>query len=247
MGKQGQRKAGRRGRPTKARGIMSWFGKKKEAAPAPPPVVQPPNQQNAIAKIRDTLETVGKREAHLDRKIQTEIQNAKAANSKGDKAKALACIKRKKLYDQQMDTLRAQVRTLETQLMSLEQMHINKEILDANRAAANDMKRGVQEMGGIDQIENTMDAVEDGLQDAQEVNAALGRTVGDSFEHDDDDLLAELEALEMEDLTSQVTEVKGPTMPDAPVSFPSAGTTDVSATQTEEDKELAELEKSMAM
>ena len=52
------------------------------------------------------VETIEKREAHIDRKIQNEITNAKKFSQAGKKREALQCIKRKKMYEKQMDQIR---------------------------------------------------------------------------------------------------------------------------------------------
>ena len=50
-----------------------------------------------------------------------------------------------------------------------------------------------------------MDSVEEGLQDADEIGQAMSRQVNTGLDMDDDELLAELEGLEQDDLTDQLT------------------------------------------
>ena len=45
-------------------------------------------------------------------------------------------------------------------------------------------------MGGVDAVEETMDTVEEGLQDAAEIGEAMSRAIGPSVDADDDELLA---------------------------------------------------------
>ena len=134
--------------------------------------------------------------------------------------------------------------------MTLESMNLNREALNAQKAAASSMQAQTKAMGGVDAVDEAMDAVEDGLNDAEEIAEALGRQVNaPGIDADEDDLLAELEGLEADDLAQQLGSVdlaaeEAPiSMPSAPISMPAAPTHGMSA----EEKELAELEASMAM
>merc|ERR1712146_182405 len=135
--------------------------------------------------------------------------------------------------------------------MALENMQLNREVLNAQKQAASAMQREVKTMGGADGVEETIDQVEEGLQDAQEIGEAMSRAVGPQLDEDDDELLAELEALSQDDLDSTLLDVGSTTqatsmqLPDAGFSMPAAPTAQVQMTQ--EEKELAELEASMAM
>ena len=69
----------------------------------PPPAATPPTQNahGAITKVRDMIETIEKRETHIQRKIDNEITQAKKFSAAGKKREALQCIKRKKMYEKQ--------------------------------------------------------------------------------------------------------------------------------------------------
>ena len=153
--------------------------------------------------------------------------------------------------------------TLDTQKINLEAMQLNKETLEAQRTAANAMQSAVRQIGGVDAVEETMDQLEEANQDAQEIGEAVSRQIGTGLDLDEDDLLAELEALETDDLTESLTNVSGLGAPIAQatpqsaeqaelealntmMNFPSAPTSTPAAQMTEEERELAELEASMA-
>jgi len=103
-----------------------------------------------------------------------------------------------------------------------------------------------------------MDNVEDTLQDAADIGDALSRNLqAPGIDADEDDLLAELEELEQDELTKDLGAISMPTassasnadtlssMPSAPASFPAAPSNAVQ--MTDEERELAELEAAMAM
>jgi len=238
------------------------FGKKRP----PPPATSVNNSGSvtvqetgtAIAKLRDATETLEKREEHLYRKIDNEIKQAQQFSKQNKKKEALTCIKRKKMFEKQLEQLSNAKMTLEAQRLALENMNINRETLEAQKAGVAAMAAATKSMGGVDAVEETMDAVEEGLVDADEIGQALGRSVAmPGLDADEDDMLAELEALEQADLDSQLGNVNlGASaddeadlmrvMPSAPM--PSAPKTAVKPREmTEEERELAELEASMAM
>ena len=141
--------------------------------------------------------------------------------------------------------------TLEQQQITLEAMNLNREALEASKTAAQSMAAQTKAMGGVEAVDETMDAVEDGLNDAEEIAQALGRSVNvPGLDADEDDLLAELEGLEADDLADQLGSVEiaeqPVSMPSAPLSMPAAPTSAVKQ-MTDDERELAELEASMAM
>ena len=74
------------------------------AAPtAPAPAVEV--QKAAMAKVNDTLETITKREEHIQRKVDNEMKQAKAFSQANKKREALQCLKRKKMYEKQLESL----------------------------------------------------------------------------------------------------------------------------------------------
>eukprot|EP00965_Chrysotila_dentata_P165418 5462870-Pleurochrysis_carterae.AAC.2 len=90
------------------------------------------NTTAAIAKLRDASETLEKREEHLIRKIDMEIKQARTFNAAGKKREALTCIKRKKMYEKQLEQISGAKMTLETQRLALENVNINRETLEVN-------------------------------------------------------------------------------------------------------------------
>ncbi|KAL3898123.1 MAG: hypothetical protein SGPRY_012908, partial [Prymnesium sp.] len=69
----------------------------------------------AIAKLREAAETLEKREDYLARKIDNEVKQAQELMKANKKKEALTCMKRKKLYEKQLEQLSNQKMTLETQ------------------------------------------------------------------------------------------------------------------------------------
>ena len=201
----------------------------------------------AMAKLNETIENIGKKEDHLQRKMDAEVANALKFNAAGKKREALQCLKKKKMYEQQLNQLGTSKINLENQKLTMESMNMNAEIIDTQRVVTTSMQAQVKKMGGVDKVEELMDQVEDAQTDAQEIQNAMNRQMNvPGLDQDDDELLAELEGLQEAQLAAEMGKVEighAVVMPSAPISLPAAGTKKV---MTDEERELAELEASMA-
>ena len=196
-----------------------------------------------MAKLNETIENIGKKEDHLQRKMDAEVANALKFNAAGKKREALQCLKKKKMYEQQLNQLGTSKINLENQKLTMESMNMNAEIIDTQRVVTTSMQAQVKKMGGVDKVEELMDQVEETQQDFEEIQNAMNRPTNAG---DDDELLAELEGLMVDDLAAELSTVdlgRAVVMPSAPISLPAAGTKKV---MTDEERELAELEASMA-
>jgi len=215
----------------------SSSGKGQRSAPKPTA-----NLNNSIQQLRQAVVTLDKREVHLEKKIQTCINSAKAKSKKRDKRGALHQLKIKKGYEKQLNSIQGKKLNLETQIMALEDAHLNKETLNAMKASANAMKATMNE-DEIDKVDDVMEDLNEQMDMIQEMNEAMSQPIGADIDEDELDAeLAELEDLEADELlhdlptTSQRNVAN--VMPDAPNSAIKP------AAQDEED-ELAELESMM--
>jgi charged multivesicular body protein 4 len=59
----------------------------------------------AIAINDETIENIRKKEEHLQRQIDAEFANAKKFKAAGKEWEKLQCLKKKKMYEQQLTTL----------------------------------------------------------------------------------------------------------------------------------------------
>lgn len=133
------------------------------------------------------------------------------------KAKALRVLKQRKMYESQVDNLRQQA-------FNMEQANYATQTLKDTHSTVIAMKDGVKQMQkefkniNIDHIEDMQDDLSDMLEQADEVQDALGRSYG-MPEIDDDELAAELDALgddlELETDSSFLDDaIKAPSAPD---------------------------------
>jgi len=153
-----------------------------------------PTTNDSIDSIRNNLQLLDKRDSYLSDKIQQEDINARKALKNNNRTLAMASLKRKKVYEQQLQRINSQKSNLETVLLQVEEATMNIETVNAQKQGAEALRRAY---GGLsaDKIEDEMDKVRDAMEDHREITNALGQSnVGESY--DEDELLAELEMLD---------------------------------------------------
>lgn len=231
---------------------MNLFGKKKAAAAAPT------DPTNTILRLRETLDTLDKREVHLQKKIKGQLLEAKAKSQAKDKKAALFALKRKKMYEGEINKINGARMTLEQQVIALEGSNMNYETFRAMQSGAKAMQaaRGKLDVDDVDQV---MDDIQEEMDIADQIGDAIGRPAEGVF--DDEELLQELNMMEEADMEEQLLSTpavpqKGaaaaaPTMemPSVPAGAPRVPVAAASH-PVEEDEDLRalrELEASMAL
>ena len=224
---------------------MSFFGKmfsgkKGEAAPT---------TGEAIQKLRETEEMLIKKQNFLEAKVEAETATARK-NAKTNKRLALQALKRKKRYDRQLQQIDGTLTTIESQREALEGANTNTAVLTTMGQAAKAMKKAHADMD-VDQVHDMMDDIAEQQDVAREISDAISNPVAFGQEFDDDeleaelnDLEAELEEDEQEELDRELLKVGGPTvdsLPEVPAAEPPAKAKAKPAAAKEEDDDMAEL------
>nr|XP_028560736.1 LOW QUALITY PROTEIN: transmembrane 9 superfamily member 1 [Podarcis muralis] len=219
-------------------GLGKLFGKGKKA--------KAPTPQEAIQKLRETEEVLVKKQEFLEQKIQQELQSAKKHGTKNKRA-ALQALKRKKRYEQQLGQIDGTLSTIEFQREALENATTNTEVLKTMSDAARAMKEAHQHMD-IDKVDDLMAEITEQQDIAQQISDAISKPVGFGDDVDEDELLAELEEMEQEDLDKELLNVGEPTpeLPSVPASrLPSVPASKVpasaSAVDDDDDEEMKQL------
>jgi len=136
--------------------------------------------------------------------------------------------------------------TLETQVMNLESAAQNAETFKAMNAGKNAMSN-IRTETNIDKVDDLMDEIKEEMEMADEISNALAQPV-DPLLTDEDDLLAELQELEAEDVEEQLLS-KPATVPQEEVvlpDVPSSQLPSIPNATKEEEEELKQLEAELA-
>ncbi|XP_063780072.1 charged multivesicular body protein 4c [Pseudophryne corroboree] len=170
-----------------------------------------PSAQEALFKLRETEEMLTKKQEYLEKKIEQELANARRHGTR-NKTAALQALKRKKRLEKQLTQIDGTLSTIEFQREALENSHTNTEVLKNMGYAAKAMKTVHQNMD-VDKIDELMQDIHEQQDVAQEISDAISRPVGFGEDFDEDELLAELEELEQEDLDKHMASDRLPSVP----------------------------------
>jgi len=224
---------------------MKFFGKKKNkvsnsTVSSSSKVSNPTDPQNTIVTLRQSIVAQDKREEHLTRKIDQVTDEAKKKMAKGDKKGALFAMKRKKMFENEIEKIQNVKMTLETQAMNLESAAQNATTFNAMAQGNNTMKK-IRKDVGVEKVDDIMDEIKEEMEHANEVNEALQSM--DPFLADEDELLEELQALEMADLDTELLAKPIASTPAAPsLSLPTVPDSKLMHMAQEEEEALKNLE-----
>ncbi|WOK95252.1 vacuolar protein-sorting-associated protein [Canna indica] len=211
---------------------------------------KPKQQTNALAtieKLNETLEMLEKKEKVLLKKADAEIEKAKDFTRAKNKRAAIQCLKRKRLYEQQIEQLGNFQLRIHDQIILLEGAKATTETVDVLRTGASAMK-AMQKAVNIDDVDKTMDEINEQTENMKQIQEALATPVGAAADFDEDELEAELEELEGAELEEQLLQ-PSTVAPVSPVHVPASRlpTRPTPQKNTAEDDELAALQAEMAM
>ncbi|RZC76039.1 hypothetical protein C5167_001319 [Papaver somniferum] len=206
---------------------------------------QEPDAVSTLAKLHETLAVLEKKENVLLRKVSAEVDKAKEFSKAKNKKGAIACLKRKKMLEQQVEQLGNFQLRIHDQVTLIEGARVTTETVDALRTGAAAMK-AMQKATNIDDVDKTMDEINEQTQNMKEIQTALSTPIG--YDFDEDELEAELEELEELELEEQILDTET-SYPVPPVHVPQVNQPNrgpLNKNSKEED-ELAALEKEMAI
>merc|ERR1711933_182597 len=132
--------------------------------------------QNTIVTLRQSIATQDKREEHITRKIDQVIDEAKKKMAKGDKKGALFAMKRKKMYENEIEKIQNVKMTLETQVMNLESAAQNAATFNAMAQGNKTMKK-IRKDVGVEKVDDIMDEIREEMEHTNEVNEAISQPV----------------------------------------------------------------------
>lgn len=211
---------------------------------------KPKQETNALTtldKLNETLEMLEKKEKVLVKKAASEVEKAREFTRARNKRAAIQCLKRKRLYEQQIEQLGNFQLRIHDQMIMLEGAKATTETVDALRTGASAMK-AMQKATNIDDVDKTMDEINEQTENMKQIQEALSAPIGAAADFDEDELEAELEELEGFELEEQLLQ-PATTAPAAPVQVPAGRqpTRPVPQKHTAEEDELAALQAEMAL
>ena len=197
--------------------FKNLFGSKPKPAESQDKPAAAANLTVAIQRNREAIETLEKRQQLIERKIAAQLEEAKTRAANNDKRGALLVLKRKKLLEQELESLMNSHMTLEQQILSLESAQTSQLAVQALQQGIAAQKRMGNQVN-IDQVDQLMED----MQEQQELQSEIAQVLSQGARITDDAALLE----ELEELQTQELEKKLPaTSSKAAVSIPSIPST----------------------
>jgi len=199
---------------------------------------------DAIHTITDTLKTQEKRKAHLEKQIEALTTEAREFVRLGKKESASVCLKKRKMYENQVKTIDDAMFNLEVQKLNLENTQFQKSAVESFAKVNSVLKEtGIK----ADDVERVMEELQDAVDDQQEVASVLSRPL---VHIDVDDELKELEELgqlQKEELKPVQVPIQVPIiLPNVPVDNEKKQKK-VEVVKDKDEEELEELKKRLEM
>ncbi|WIA19295.1 hypothetical protein OEZ86_005643 [Tetradesmus obliquus] len=221
-----------------------------QKAPGAPGSSQAANQTiNAMQSLAEREEQLEKKKLLLEKRINDEMEKARDFTRQKKKSQALMCLKKKKMFEQQLERMDALISRVMEQRSMLEEQQTTIGVLASMQDAAKAQKKTMQEMK-IENIDSTLEEIQEVGEQMRVINEAISQPVGGFADMEMDDLEAELAELEAEELDNQLLEpapvpaakAPGQALPSVP-----AGKVAAAPQKTPEELELEALQAEMAL
>ncbi|WBW73930.1 ESCRT III complex subunit Vps32 [Schizosaccharomyces osmophilus] len=219
--------------------ILKWFGgagRNKDVT------------KDTITRFQDTLSMFEKKEQRLERQIAEQNEIAKK-NATTNKRAALAALKRKKMYENELEKIEGSRMNIEQQLYTIQNANLNFETLQAMRQGAEAMKQ-IQRGVDADKVDNIMDKIRDQQAISEEISAMISTPVGLNADVDEDELANELDELQQMELDNKMLGAEKPPVhaPGVPTGTPVDKLPSVDKPQeVDEEEELRKLQAEFSL
>ncbi|KAL6327543.1 hypothetical protein AAG906_021635 [Vitis piasezkii] len=170
------------------------FGVKKDKEP-------PPSVQDATDRINKRGETVDEKIKKLDAELSRYKEQIKKTRpgpaQEAVKARAMRVLKQKRMYEGQRDMLYNQTFNLDQVAFAAEGIKDAQQTMSALKSANKELK-GMMKTVKIEDVDNLQDEMMDLMDISNEIQESLGRSYNVPDDIDEEELLGELDALEVD-------------------------------------------------
>ncbi len=218
---------------------MNLFGRMRKKTP---PQINP-NQ--SIAVLSDAIDTLQKREIHLQKQSAAALAQARQKSKVKDKRGVLFQLRRKKMFEKELDSIAGRKQNMELQKLTIETAMGNKENLKIMKDAQKTLSTLVDEKT-VEDADEVFAQLEENQAMSNELDELLGRPLGTLY--DDDELLAELEEMDVKESEIQSPPTIPKTLNDVdPIKHHLPLPEELQEDQDDrEERELAELQTELA-
>ncbi|ETN61215.1 charged multivesicular body protein 6-A [Anopheles darlingi] len=162
------------------------FGKTKTK-----PVSRVTEQDKAILQLKQQRDKLKQYQKRIELSLEKDRELAKQCLASGRKDRAKTLLRKKKYQEKLLSNTDAQLETLEKLASDIEFAQVEAQVVSGLKVGNEALKK-VNEVLSIDEVEQILDETRESIEKQQEIDALLN---GVLTEEDEDDVLAELDAL----------------------------------------------------
>ncbi|KAM8713976.1 hypothetical protein ACLKA7_014179 [Drosophila subpalustris] len=210
----------------------AFFGKSsKKTAPS-----RITDQDKAVLQLKQQRDRLKQYQKRIELQLENDRLMAKKCLQQGRKDRAKLLLRKKKYQESLLSNADKQLENLEKLAADLEFAQVEMKVLDGLKQGNAALKK-VHEMLDINEVEKIMDETREGIEKQQEIDAILTDVL---TQQDEDDVLAELDALEAEEQGVELPSVPSDDLPAAVEDEEESVETKATKTKTNTKKVLVE-------
>ncbi|XP_005174779.1 charged multivesicular body protein 6-A [Musca domestica] len=152
-------------------------------------------QDKAVLQLKQQRDRLKQYQKRIELSLENDRQLAKKCLAQGRKERAKLLLRKKKYQETMLANTDKQLENLEKMAADIEFAQVEMQVLEGLKQGNTALKK-MHDILDINEIEKIMDETRDGIEKQQEIDAILSDAL---TQQDEDDVLAELEALEAEE------------------------------------------------
>ena len=182
--------------------MKKLFGAKKKEEPKPPA----PTLDETSTKLGDRGKVVQLKVDECNKQlvdIKNQMKTAKGMAYKSLQNKALQVLRRRKMYDAQLNNVMSQQFNIDQVAFTTETITSTIDTMNALKAATAVQQQEMKKLN-MDQLEDLFDDLADMMADQEEIQEVMGRSY--QVEYDESELMNELAELDEEIVIEQLSD-----------------------------------------
>lgn len=211
---------------------MNLFGRMRKKQ-SPPQI----NPNKSIELLSNAINTLQKREIHLQKQSDTALRMAREKSQAKDKRGAIFQLRRKKMFEKELVSIAGKKQNMEVQKLTIETAIGNQFNLKVIKDAQKTLSTLVDEKT-VEDTDEVLAQIEENMAMGDELDDLLSRPLGPIY--DDDEFLEELEEMDGDIVAPDILETLNAVDPiKSRPQIPEAA-------ETQEDRELEQLQAELA-
>lgn len=148
-------------------------------------------QDKAVLQLKQQRDKLKQYQKRIELQLEKDRELAKKCLATGRKERAKTLLRKKKYQEKLLSNTDAQLETIEKLASDIEFAQVEAQVVSGLKVGNEALKK-VNEILSIDEVEQILDETRESIEKQQEIDALLN---GALTEEDEDDVLAELDAL----------------------------------------------------